>query len=249
MNSNLVDFHCHLDLYPNHQAMILECDRAGIHTLTVTTTPKAWPRNHDLASQTHFIRAGLGLHPQLVSERASEVTIWESFLFQTRYVGEVGLDAGPRFYHSLELQKQVFQRVLSLCNKAGGKIISIHSVRAATIVLDMLEKHLHPDRSRVILHWFTGTRSEARRAVDFGCYFSINAEMFRSERHRNTISSLPLDRLLTETDGPFCKRKDEPVHPKDAYIVNDLLAQELKITSDAITRTIYSNMINMESFH
>lgn len=248
MISNLVDFHCHLDLYPNYKAIILECDRAGIHTLTVTTTPKAWPRNYDLASQTHFVRAALGLHPQLVSERASEVNILESFLPQTRFVGEVGLDGGPRFYHSLDLQKQVFQRVLTKCNEAGGKILSIHSIRTVKVVLDMLEKHLRPDRSRVVLHWFTGSRSEARRAVDYGCYFSINAEMFKSERHRTTISSLPLDRLLTETDGPFCKNKGESVHPKDVYIVNNLLAQELRMTSDSITRTVLSNMINMETF-
>lgn len=248
MTFRLVDFHCHLDLYPDLEAAILECEQAGIHTLTVTTTPKAWPRNHSLTSKTHFVRVALGLHPQLVADRAHEITIWESFLPQARYVGEIGLDAGPKYYSSLDLQKQVFQRILTMCNQAGGKILSVHSVRTATKVLDMLEKHLQPDRGRVVLHWFTGSKAEARRAIDLGCYFSINAEMFNSERHRNTISSLPLDRLLTETDGPFCTNNGRPVRSIDTPIVINLLASEMRVKPDEITSTIISNLLTLEAF-
>jgi len=245
---HLVDFHCHLDLYPEHEAAILECERAGVHTLTVTTTPKAWPRNHELTAKTRFVRAALGLHPQLVADRASEITIWESHLPQARYVGEVGLDAGPRYYASLDLQKQVFQRILTMCNQAGGKILSVHSVRTTPIVLDMLEKHLHPDRGRVVLHWFTGSRAEAHRAAALGCYFSINAEMFKSERHRSTISSLPQDRLRTETDGPFCQNNGQPIRPVDVSIVINLLARQLRITPNMTTNTILSNLKTLVSF-
>ena len=39
-----VDFHCHLDLYPDHEAAIARAEAASVYTLTVTTTPKAWPR-------------------------------------------------------------------------------------------------------------------------------------------------------------------------------------------------------------
>ena len=49
---------------------------------------------------TRHVRAALGLHPQLVAERASELPLWEAHLGETRYVGEVGLDAGPRFFKS-----------------------------------------------------------------------------------------------------------------------------------------------------
>ena len=107
--AGLVDFHCHLDLYPDHQAAVREAEEAGVYTLTVTTTPQAWPRNHEIAQCTRHVRAALGLHPQLVAERASEIELWERYLPETRYVGEVGLDAGPRFYKSFELQKEVFQ--------------------------------------------------------------------------------------------------------------------------------------------
>lgn len=130
-------------------------------TLAVTTTPRAWPRNHELAQRTRNVRAALGLHPQLVEERFGELSLWDRYLPETRYVGEVGLDAGPGFYKSFDLQKQVFQHVLQRCAEAGGrgKIITVHSVRSAKIVLDHIESYLPPLRGKVVLHWFTGTKS------------------------------------------------------------------------------------------
>ena len=52
------------------------------------------------------------------------------------------------------------------------KILTVHSVRATKIVLDMIESHPPPTRGRVVVHWSTG--SEIRR--DLGCYLSINIE-------------------------------------------------------------------------
>ena len=134
-----IDFHCHLDLYPDLETAIAKAEAAHIYTLTVTTTSKAWPRNHELTSGTHYVRAALGLHPQLVAERAGELSLWERHLPETRYVGEVGLDAGPRFYKSLDLQKKVFRKILERRANAGGKILSIHTVRSVPTALDMID--------------------------------------------------------------------------------------------------------------
>jgi TatD DNase family protein len=247
MSFNLVDFHCHLDLYPNHAAVVMECEREGVQTLTVTTTPKAWPRNRELAAKTHFVHAALGLHPQLVAQRANELQLWETYLSQTRYVGEVGLDAGPRFYRSLGLQKEIFTKILTLCNRAGGKILTVHSVRAVSIVLDMIEKYLPLDRGRIVLHWFTGSKADALRAIDIGCYFSINAEMFNKETHRNMIAALPLDHILTETDGPFCQHEGRPIRPIHVSSVVNLLAQATEKKSDSIRRIVLSNFDSLDA--
>jgi hypothetical protein len=51
------------------------------------------------------------------------MSLWEEYLSEARYIGEVGIDAGPRSYGSLDLQKQVFERILRLCAKAGAKIL------------------------------------------------------------------------------------------------------------------------------
>jgi len=221
----MVDFHCHLDLYPDHAAAVEAAEAAGVFTLAVTTTPKAWLRNNELAKKTKYVRAALGLHPQLVSQRANELDILDLYFDETRYIGEVGLDAGPRFYKSLDLQKQVFKHVLQRSAKVGNKIISIHSVRSAKSVLDHIEAYLPATQGKVVLHWFTGTLAEARRAVEMGCYFSVNATMFDSDKSAKLISTLPLNRLLTETDGPFTVINEQPAKPEDVIVAVKKLAK------------------------
>lgn len=245
--ARLVDFHCHLDLFPDHAELVKACDRDKIFTLAVTTTPRAWPENQRLASQTKYVRAALGLHPQLVRERAGELDLWRQLLSGTRYIGEVGLDAGPRFYPSFEQQKIVFKTILTDCAEQGGKILTVHSVRAAKIVLDMIEAHLPRSRGAVVLHWFTGTKSEAARAVDLGCYFSINGEMLRNDRHRSMVSSLPVDRLLTETDGPFAKIDGRDVRPPDVVRALEELARSKSMASAEIAEIIIENLRHLVS--
>lgn len=241
-SNGLVDFHCHLDLYPDHSAAVKEADAAGIFTLAVTTTPRAWPRNHELAQQTKHVRAALGLHPQLVAEHESEVVLWDRYLSQTRYVGEVGLDAGPRFFKSLDAQKRVFQHVLQRCAQAGDKIITVHSFRSAKAVLDHVETYLPPGRGKIVLHWFTGTKSEAKRALDLGCYFSINAGMLENERHASMVQVIPLDRMLTETDGPFTSTGGRPSQPADVAVVLDTLGRLHDLPAEGVARIVRDNL-------
>ena len=242
MNSALVDFHCHLDLFPDPVSAINDAEQAGVYTLTVTTTPKAWPRNLELTKSTKHVRAALGLHPQLVMERSDEVSLWEQYLPQARYIGEVGIDAGPRYYHSLDLQKQVFERILQQCAAAGGKILTVHSVRSATIVLDLIEKCFPTENGQVVLHWFTGSKSEARRAVDLGCYFSINARMVQNDKGRELVGSLPSDRLLTETDAPFTEVEGRPTRPSDVFIAIEAMAKLFNIPADEMVTRIRGNL-------
>lgn len=238
----LVDFHCHLDLYPNHAAAVQDAEASGVFTLTVTTTPRAWPRNHELAQCTKHVRAALGLHPQLVAERENEIELWDRHLAETRYVGEVGLDAGPRFFKSLDSQKRVFQHVLQRCAQAGDKIITVHSIRSTKAILDLIETYFPPDRGRIVLHWFTGSKSEAKRALEWGCYFSINVKMLENERHAATIGVIPLDRILTETDGPFTQTDKRPSRPTDVVHAVEALGRLHGLSSADMASVIRSNL-------
>jgi TatD DNase family protein len=244
---NLVDFHCHLDLYPDFEALIAECEEARIFTLGVTTTPAAWPRNHELTRVTRHVRTALGLHPQLVAERASEIELWDQYLPEARYVGEVGLDSGPKYYKSLPKQKEVFEHVLRRCARAGNKILTVHSVRSVTPVLDMVEQHLANTDNRVVLHWFTGTRKEALRAAQLGCYFSVNGTMLSKPVGREFVTSLPLARLLTETDGPFTRSGAEVARPSDVLATVDQLAVLRGTDRDEVTRLVRANLRDLIS--
>ena len=238
----LVDFHCHLDLYPDHAAAVAQRERDGVFTLTVTTTPKAFPRNKELADPTKHVRAALGLHPQLVAERSHELPLWKEYLPSTRYVGEVGLDAGRRFYRSFDDQKEAFAEVLTSCAEVGNKVLSVHSVRCAKVVLDMIEARLPPGAGRVVLHWFTGTPSEARRAAEMGCYFSVNSAMLQTDKARKLVQSLPTDRILTETEGPFTDGVSNPRRPADLMPTRDGLAAALALDPDETSDLISTNL-------
>lgn len=242
MSNKLVDFHCHLDLYPDFGDLVRECDQYEVYTLAVTTTPRAWKRNQELASSTKYVRAALGLHPQLIVEHASEIELWEELLPKSRYVGEVGLDGSPKFYKSLSLQKDIFYRILTACANSGGKIISIHSYRAVSTVLDMIEQYMPFNKGKIILHWFTGTKSESSRAIELGCFFSINEQMFQNERLCKIIKTIPIERILTETDGPFITYNGQTIRPKDTIRCIAKLAELRGIDGKYLQDQIVNNL-------
>jgi TatD DNase family protein len=244
---HLIDYHCHLDLYPDYEEQFRACTKNQIATLAVTTTPRAWPRNKELASTSPMVRVGIGFHPQLVGEHGRELYILERYLPETRYVGEVGLDAGPVYYKSYAQQKTVFETILRLCAQAGGKILSVHSVRATRDVLQMIEDHLTGTTNRVVLHWFTGSASEARRAAELGCYFSINQSMLQRPTAAALIAAMPGERLLTETDGPFTKAVGRPTVPSDVAKTVESLATLLTLSTGETRNLLCFNLTRLET--
>jgi TatD DNase family protein len=239
---NFVDFHCHLDLYPDFEVAVMAAEAAQVYTLTVTTTPRAWQRNYELTSNTKFVRAALGLHPQLVAEHPDDIDVWDKHVHQARFIGEVGIDSGPRYYKSLDAQKQVFEHVLKTCARLGQKILTIHSIRAVAAVLDRIDRFLPLDENFAVLHWFTGSTSELRRAVELGCYFSVNAQMLLGERRCAIVRRIPLDRLLTETDGPFTTYENQPASPAHVRHTVNELARCRGVDPLELTRVIQENL-------
>lgn len=218
----MIDFHCHLDLYPDPHQVARDCAEQDLYVLSVTTTPSAWNGTAALAAGATRIRTALGLHPQLAHQRLSELPLFDQLLPETRYVGEIGLDGTPQCKPHWASQITVFDHILTACSVAGGRILSIHSRRAATSVLDRLS--VTPGAGTAILHWFSGTSRELARAVELGCWFSVGPAMLNSEKGRSLIASMPRHRLLTETDGPFAQIDGRPACPWDARLAVELLA-------------------------
>lgn len=236
----MIDFHCHLDLYPDPKKEVSDAVAAGIYVLSVTTTPKAWVRTAQLAKGHKRIRTGLGLHPQLAHERHGELGLFEELLPRVRYVGEVGLDGGPEYRAHRDRQQQVFERVLQLSSRAGGRIFSIHSRRAVDEVLDHLAEQ--PDAGVPILHWFSGSAHQLRRACELGCWFSVGPAMLKGEKGRALASSMPIDRILTETDGPFAGGPKKPLRPKDAWRAVEQLAEIWRLPLAEAKSQLLSNL-------
>jgi TatD DNase family protein len=235
------DFHCHIDLYPDPAAMISQCDSSSIMTLAVTTTPKAWAQNKKWASSSPFVYPACGLHPELVGERYSEIELLEQLLKDSTLIGEVGLDGSPRYRESWENQKDVFARVLRGAQKIGGRVISIHTRRAAKEAVEMIEALTTPDRVLCILHWFSGAKSVVVKAAAAGCYFSVNNQMICSKQGSVIIKNIPAERLLTETDGPFTEEAGRKSVPSDVLQLPERVAELRKADVHSINEAIYEN--------
>lgn len=230
----MIDFHCHLDLYPEPMRVIHGCVERGLHVLSVTTTPSAWHGTRRLAQRR--MRTALGLHPQLAHERKAELGLFDELLPQARYVGEIGLDGGPESRPHWQDQLAVFNHILGACTEAGGKPMSIHSRRASKPVLDCLESH--PGSGIPILHWFSGSARDLDRAIRIGCWFSVGPAMLNGEMGRGLTSRMPRERVLTESDGPFAQIDGRTVLPwevdRAVAVLADLWASDKRQTQNTL---------------
>ena len=211
MEPRLFDAHCHLDLmaYPN--AVADETAAIGLGVFDCGVDPRDFAAAKKRASRYPNIISGVGLHPWWLADGRcgpAEINLLCKVAAQERYIGEVGLDFSARFAGSEPLQIQALDRLcdaLVQCPLAG-RVISIHAVRSAGAVLDVLESHgllvPNPDSPAIIFHWFSGTSDELVCARNVGCYFSVNERMLASKRGREYVRQIPLDRLLLETDAP-----------------------------------------------
>ncbi len=75
-----MDFHCHLDLYPDPVAVAKCIARDNIFVLSVTTAPSAFAGTMKLGAGSILIHTALGLHPQLAAERQRELTLFDHLL-------------------------------------------------------------------------------------------------------------------------------------------------------------------------
>lgn len=236
----MIDFHCHLDLYPDPREIVAECVSRDIEVLSVTTTPSAWHGTLAVASGARRIRTALGFHPQLALERALELSLFRELLPQTAFVGEIGLDGSPEHAKTLSMQRGIFESVLTACERDGGRIMSIHSRGAATAVMDMLVDH--PNAGIPVLHWFSGQPKELLRAIELGCWFSVGPAMLRSKRGQTLSALMPRDRILTETDGPFATIGDVSLRPWQAEEGIEVLAALWNLPASETSQVIRDNL-------
>lgn len=237
----MIDFHSHLDLYPNALSLLPRVARQNVFTLVVSTSPKAWLTTSKVFAGYPNIKVALGLHPEIAVAKAAEKDLLISLICRAEYVGEIGLDGSPRFKPSLPIQRPILDAVLAECERAGGRVMSLHSRGAVDQVLDALEAH--PKAGTPVLHWFSGTKKQLCRAVELGAWFSIGPSMMVSERGRKLIAEMPTSRILLETDGPFATKPDgTPWFPWETDQVVVFLEQLWGLCGDDVRNQLLSNL-------
>lgn len=181
---------------------------------------------------------GLGCHPGVPqAQNAYDSDRFVALLPSTAYVSEIGLE--ERSTVPMEQQVSVLRSILGHL-ELTPRIVSIHSSGATGKVLDILEQY----RLRgVVLHWWRGDESQTRRAVDLGCWFSVNAA---GVKYPAKVAQIPLNRILTETDHPSGDRSSTP--PRQPGAISDVetgLARIYGITADAVRQQCWLNFARL----
>jgi len=190
-----LDLHAHVD--PRIAAHDLTNLRAAIFAVTrsLAEAEQALART-DLATVW-----GVGCHPGLAaSQQAFSAATFSKLLDRTAFAGELGLDGKSRV--PISAQRTTLRSALEVLT-TKPRVLSLHSYGATETLLVELEAT--PTKG-VILHWWLGDPILTKRAVQLGCYFSVNASAAGKSELLRTI---PRDRLLTETDHPFGNRRSK----------------------------------------
>ena len=235
----MMDFHCHLDLYPNAREVFAQAVERNMFTWLVTTSPRAFSATSKVLGGHENVLITPGLHPEIVHERYAEL---DTLIEQIKYisaVGEVGLDGSKRFKHSFDAQREVFTAVVAQCASVGGRVLSIHSRQAVRDVLAILDDH--PGFGTAVLHWFTGTPAELKSASDMGCWFSVGPAAFNSASGKAIAKKLPRDRVVPESDGPFAQVNGATVMPWSSGQTSELLAQAWDVPVGEVAMTLEFN--------
>lgn len=238
-----MDFHCHLDLYPNAQQVYAETLRRNEFVWLVTTSPRAYVATSRILPATPTIFISPGLHPEVADKKANELELLLSQITACTGVGEVGLDGSVRHRHSFQLQLRVFISIAEACARAGGRVLSVHSRAAEKEVLDVLQAT--PGFGMAVMHWFSGSLSQLSRAKDLGCWFSVGPTMLETTNGRKLAFQMPRDRIVAESDGPFAKLGGAPVMPWQAGSVARRLADMWGEPKELVSARLEANGVRL----
>jgi TatD DNase family protein len=238
-----MDFHCHLDLYPNAREVYKEACLRNTFTWLVTTSPKAFEATSRVLNASPNVLITPGLHPEIAQQKAGELDLLLEQMAGVNAVGEIGIDGCLKHRTSFELQCSIFRAVVERSKSLGGRTLSIHSRQAVYEVLN--ELHRCPGYGTAVLHWFTGTVTELRTADRMGCWFSVGPAMFASSNGRAVAARLPRDRVVPESDGPFAKIEGKSVLPWSAETTSRCLADVWLTSPDEAAKLLADNSLRL----
>jgi len=167
-------------------------------------------------------------------------------LNQTVIIGEVGLDGSKNFADSMEEQERIFEAILAMCASGPRRMLSIHSLKAETKVINYLKQYSIGKNILPIMHWFTGSLSQAGKLCDLGAKFSFNHKMLKTKRGLSILEYLPRESILIETDLPFTHNTySQELHLKVLENSVELIALNWGISFDECSSILLNNSKNL----
>ncbi|HEX8364758.1 MAG TPA: TatD family hydrolase [Allosphingosinicella sp.] len=205
-----VDSHCHLNykgLAEDQPAVLARARAAGVETmLNISTRAAEWDEVIGLAEREADVFASVGVHPHDADTHADVETatlVQRAGHARVVGIGESGLD----FYYDRsdrDRQRASFRAHLAAARETGLPII-VHTREAEADTHQILAEEMEKGAFSGVIHCFTASRDFADKALALGLYISISGIVtFKNARDlQDTAKTIPLDRLLIETDSPF----------------------------------------------
>ncbi len=247
----LVDTHAHLDnsqFDSDREEVIAAAAANGIsHIITIGCDLANSKQSVEIAAAHKNIYAAVGVHPHDASE------IDDSTIEQLRglatgankvvAIGEIGLD----FYRDRsprDVQRQAFRRQIRLARELGLPII-VHDRDAHDEVLQILREEQASEVGGV-LHCFSGDLAMARECLELGFYLSFPGTITypKNEAAREVVRSIPVDRMLVETDCPYLApqvRRGKRNEPALVRHTAEKIAEIKGLTIDDVARVTSLN--------
>ncbi|GAB6025960.1 hypothetical protein CHUAL_011929 [Chamberlinius hualienensis] len=185
----------------------------------------------------NFIYNTVGCHPT----RCSEITDGDEYINKlielaqsskttTVAVGECGLDYDRLQFCDKETQKKYFERHFEI-TKVTGLPLFLHCRNAAEDLVDILRRNINSwENSGGVVHSFDGSHEEAVKILDLGLYIGINGCSLKTEANLDVVKKIPLDRLMIETDSPWCEIKSS--HASYKFITTTFQSKKKEKWSD-----------------
>ena len=205
----MIDSHCHLDQEPlidNIDDILNRAKDVGIEKLlTICTTFKSFNKIKHLVKKDKIIYGTYGIHPHEAKNDkvTSEIIIREIKQHDKIIgIGETGLDF---YYNHSDKEDQIksFEEHIKASLELKMPLI-IHSRNAETETLEVFKKY-KDNKLKILMHCFTGSNEFAKDLLDFDAYFSASGIITfkNSQKLQETFKSIPLNRILIETDSPY----------------------------------------------
>jgi TatD DNase family protein len=206
----LVDSHCHLD-FPDYAGKVDEvlarARAAGVGVcVSIGTELKRFSGVKAVAEAHDNVWCSVGVHPhesekELLDDEAALIA--EAAHPKVVAIGETGLD----YYYehsSRQPQQANFRSHIAAARQTGLPVI-VHTRDADDDTIHILREEMAKGAFKGLIHCFTGTQKLADAALELGLYISVSgiATFKNSQPLRDVIKSVPLDRLLVETDAPY----------------------------------------------
>jgi len=241
---NYIDFHIHIDFYDNPDNIIQYYEKRKIYCIFVTNLPELFESHLNKYKNLKYIRIAIGFHPEMISQYDFNKNTFNKCVSYTNYVGEVGLDSSLKQSNQIKKQLDVFNYVTQK-EFSKGRIYSIHSKGFELETLEILVKN---KVKSAVFHWYSGKISAMKDISQAGYYFSVNPYMLRSNKGKKIIQSVPLDRILFETDGPFTRVDKKIVTPDLIPAAYKEISKELGINFKEVVYNNFKKLLIQSKF-